>query len=138
MRSWVGRKGRGRPFELPYLFVETPFLFLSPIQRNRHFPISLFFCLLLNVMASWCAEHLRSVGDWKGEGFNFSTPSDESAKMYDALVRQLTSLRECGELGGFEGTMAKMLEADPKASESFSISPFISLLVFLGKERGDF
>ena len=70
-------------------------------------------------MAGWCAENLRSLADWRTEGFNFSTTSDESVKMYDGLVRQLVSLRECEQLGGFGGTMIKMMEADSKASGFF-------------------
>ncbi|CAI4227055.1 unnamed protein product [Auanema sp. JU1783] len=66
-------------------------------------------------MAEWCADNLRNIEAWKAEGYHFSTPSDESCRLYDGLLRQVISWTDCDKLGGLIQTLHNMMEADPKS-----------------------
>lgn len=50
---------------------------------------------------------------WRSDGIELSTSSNEAAKLYDATLHQLMSLRNDPSLNGVPGTVGKMVEADP-------------------------
>ena len=58
-------------------------------------------------------SHWRDCIGWKYDGFKFNTTSNEACKLYDALLSQYCGLYENQCLGGINGTITKMLEADP-------------------------
>ncbi|PAV89894.1 hypothetical protein WR25_15211 [Diploscapter pachys] len=66
-------------------------------------------------MASWCANSLRDCQAWKDAALELSTTSNEAAKLFDALLRQIVSWSDCDALGGIDSTLKKMVEADPDA-----------------------
>lgn len=49
-----------------------------------------------------------------------STSSNESAKYFDATLRQLVSWINCEELGGIHKTADKMMESDDSFSKAIS------------------
>ncbi|XP_045181254.2 tetratricopeptide repeat protein 38-like [Mercenaria mercenaria] len=57
--------------------------------------------------------HWRSAQDWKTFGLEFSSPSDEACKMYDACLTQIVNHFDDTSVGGTEGCMNKMFQADP-------------------------
>lgn len=50
-------------------------------------------------------------------GIRLSTPSNEAAKLYDAAISQFVGWYDDKQLDGLEGSMKKMLEADPQFSK---------------------
>ena len=56
---------------------------------------------------------LRSSIDWKNEGLNMSTVSDEACKLYDVSLTQIIHWTDSSEHGGLESTLNKMIESDP-------------------------
>ncbi|CAD5215175.1 unnamed protein product [Bursaphelenchus xylophilus] len=66
-------------------------------------------------MGSWCAENLRDVKAWKDEGLETTTISNESAKLYDAVLRQLVSWIDCDQLGGLVKTMEQLQSSEPES-----------------------
>ena len=66
-------------------------------------------------MPIWTSENLRDLSCFRQEGLSFSTPSNETVKMFDALLRQLVAWTDDPQLGGMEGTLEKMLSVDPTA-----------------------
>ncbi|XP_053382295.1 tetratricopeptide repeat protein 38-like [Mercenaria mercenaria] len=57
--------------------------------------------------------HWRSAQDWKTLGLEFSSPSDEACKMYDACLTQYVNYHDDTNLGGTDGCISKMFQADP-------------------------
>lgn len=55
----------------------------------------------------------KDLQGWKDYGISLSTPSNEAAKMLDALMTQLYRWYEDETLGGIVGTMKRIKEADP-------------------------
>lgn len=50
---------------------------------------------------------------WQDYGISLSTPSNEAAKMFDALITQLFGWYEDESLGGISGTIQRIRQADP-------------------------
>ncbi|KIH50466.1 hypothetical protein ANCDUO_19455 [Ancylostoma duodenale] len=69
-------------------------------------------------MAEWCADHLRDVEGWRSAGLALSTISNESAKLFDAALRQFVSWTDCKQLDGLEKTMEAMQAADSNAGRA--------------------
>lgn len=55
----------------------------------------------------------RDVDAWRKEGLPLGTTSNEAAKMFDATLTQFMARRDDSTLGGLEGTVNRMLSADP-------------------------
>uniref|UniRef100_A0AAF5I3Z1 Tetratricopeptide repeat protein 38 n=2 Tax=Strongyloides stercoralis TaxID=6248 RepID=A0AAF5I3Z1_STRER len=66
-------------------------------------------------MGEWCGKNLRDIQGWKEDGLDTTIINNETAKLFDASVRQLVSLRDCDQLGGFVKTMTNMLNNEPDA-----------------------
>ncbi|CAD5210113.1 unnamed protein product [Bursaphelenchus okinawaensis] len=66
-------------------------------------------------MGSWCAENLRDVQAWKDEGLPTTTVNNESAKLYDAVLRQLVSWIDCEQVGGLMKSMEDLQKAEPES-----------------------
>ncbi|XP_015747661.1 PREDICTED: tetratricopeptide repeat protein 38-like [Acropora digitifera] len=62
---------------------------------------------------SYLHTHWRDLDAWKGEGLPLTTTSNEAAKMYDATVTQHTGWYDEPSVGGIEGSLSKMITADP-------------------------
>ncbi|KAK2548284.1 Tetratricopeptide repeat protein 38 [Acropora cervicornis] len=62
---------------------------------------------------SYLHTHWRDLDAWKGEGLPLTTTSNEAAKMYDATVTQYTGWYDEPSVGGIEGSLSKMITADP-------------------------
>jgi len=58
-------------------------------------------------------SHWRDIKAWEYDGIQFSSPSDEAAKMFDAILHQAIYHYHDAQLGGFSGTSKKMMAADP-------------------------
>ncbi|XP_019617880.1 PREDICTED: tetratricopeptide repeat protein 38-like [Branchiostoma belcheri] len=57
--------------------------------------------------------HWRDCQEWSKIGLPLSTTSNEACKMYDATVTQYVGWYQEDSVGGMEGSMKKMMEADP-------------------------
>ncbi|XP_060591859.1 tetratricopeptide repeat protein 38-like [Ruditapes philippinarum] len=57
--------------------------------------------------------HWRGLQDWKTFGLDFSTSSDEACKMFDACLTQMVNRYDDESVGGTEGCMKNMFQADP-------------------------
>lgn len=66
-------------------------------------------------MGEWCAKNLKDVQGWKEDGLNTTIVNNETAKLLDASIRQLVSLRDCDQLGGLVKTITNMLSNEPNA-----------------------
>ncbi|CEF59681.1 Tetratricopeptide repeat protein 38 [Strongyloides ratti] len=66
-------------------------------------------------MGEWCGKNLKDIQGWKEDGLENTITSNETAKLLDASIRQLVSLRDCDQLGGFVKTMTDMLHNEPNA-----------------------
>ena len=83
------------------------------------------------VVAEWCSANLRDeavnsgalqgtgqqthcLQGWQAAKMSLHTTSGESARMYDASVRQVVSWLDEDTLGGIESTLERMLAVDPK------------------------
>uniref|UniRef100_A0A915EWJ8 Tetratricopeptide repeat protein 38 n=1 Tax=Ditylenchus dipsaci TaxID=166011 RepID=A0A915EWJ8_9BILA len=64
-------------------------------------------------MASWCADNLYDVKQWKDSGLELTCSSNQAAKMFDAVLRQLVSWIDCEQLGGIIKTTETMMESEP-------------------------
>ncbi|KAI1720119.1 tetratricopeptide repeat protein 38 [Ditylenchus destructor] len=64
-------------------------------------------------MGSWCAENLYDVQAWRDHGLEMTASSNEAAKLFDGVLRQLVSWIDCEQLGGIEKTSNNMLAAEP-------------------------
>lgn len=62
---------------------------------------------------SFAHYHWRDVDAWRKEGLPLSTTSNEAAKMYDATLTQVIAHMDDPTLGGLEGSVSRMLQADP-------------------------
>ncbi|CAH1232052.1 tetratricopeptide repeat protein 38-like [Branchiostoma lanceolatum] len=58
-------------------------------------------------------SHWRDCQEWSKIGLPLSTTSNEACKMYDAVVTQYVGWYEEDSVGGMEGSMGKMMQADP-------------------------
>uniref|UniRef100_A0A8C4N3N5 Tetratricopeptide repeat protein 38 n=2 Tax=Eptatretus burgeri TaxID=7764 RepID=A0A8C4N3N5_EPTBU len=56
---------------------------------------------------------LQDAKAWASRGIPLNCPSDTACKMFDASVQQYLGWFNDGTLGGLEGTLRRMLEADP-------------------------
>jgi len=57
--------------------------------------------------------HWRDVDAWRKEGLPLKTTSNEAAKMFDASLTQVIAHADDHTLGGLEGSVSRMLQADP-------------------------
>lgn len=71
-------------------------------------------------MGEWCGKNLRDIQGWKEDGLDTTIINNETAKLFDASVRQLVSLRDCDQLGGFVKTMTNMLNNEPDAGRNIN------------------
>lgn len=62
---------------------------------------------------SYTHSHWRDVDAWRKEGLRLATTSNEAAKMYDATLTQVIAHADDQTVGGLEGSVSKMLQADP-------------------------
>ncbi|CAE1330601.1 unnamed protein product [Acanthosepion pharaonis] len=61
---------------------------------------------------------------WEALKLPLSTPSDEACKMFDATVTQYVGWYDDDSVGGIEGSISKMMSADPSfIFVTFSFSP---------------
>ncbi|XP_035690456.1 tetratricopeptide repeat protein 38-like [Branchiostoma floridae] len=58
-------------------------------------------------------SHWRDCQEWSKIGLPLSTTSNEACKMYDATVTQYVGWYQDDSVGGMEGSMTKMMQADP-------------------------
>uniref|UniRef100_A0A8C9SW89 Tetratricopeptide repeat protein 38 n=1 Tax=Scleropages formosus TaxID=113540 RepID=A0A8C9SW89_SCLFO len=64
-------------------------------------------------MCSWTLLHSCGLNAWQVEGLPLSTTSNEACKLYDATLTQYVTWRNDQTLGGLEGCVSRMLDADP-------------------------
>lgn len=50
---------------------------------------------------------------WRDEHLSLTVSSNEAARLYDAVLRQLVSWADCEQLGGVETSTKRMLDAEP-------------------------
>lgn len=62
---------------------------------------------------SYLHTNWRDLEAWRSEGLPLTTTCNEAAKMYDATVTQYTGWYDDSTVGGIEGSISKMIAADP-------------------------
>ncbi|KAK7489432.1 hypothetical protein BaRGS_00019376 [Batillaria attramentaria] len=55
----------------------------------------------------------RTVEEWRALDVPVTTPSNEACKMFDATLTQYVTWKDVDSVGGIEGSMEKMIQADP-------------------------
>ncbi|XP_059190348.1 tetratricopeptide repeat protein 38 [Centropristis striata] len=74
------------------------------------------------------ASSFRDCKAWSAEGLPLSTSSNEACKQYDAILTQCMKWRNDETLGGFEGCISAMMQADPNFVMGHVISTGLDLL----------
>ncbi|XP_029455900.1 tetratricopeptide repeat protein 38 [Rhinatrema bivittatum] len=62
---------------------------------------------------AWASPSLRDCKAWQDAGLSLSTSSNEACKLFDATLNQYVTWTNDKTLGGIEGCLAKLHEADP-------------------------
>ncbi|XP_004380119.1 tetratricopeptide repeat protein 38 [Trichechus manatus latirostris] len=71
---------------------------------------------------------LRDCQAWKDAGLPLSTPSNEACRLFDAILTQCVKWTNDKSLGGLEGCMSKLKEADPAFAMGHVISNGLLLI----------
>lgn len=64
-------------------------------------------------MTNWFPFHYRDVLAWRAEGLELSTPSDQAAKLLDAVITEACFYDADPVHGRIDQTLKAMLQADP-------------------------
>ncbi|XP_019749589.1 tetratricopeptide repeat protein 38 [Hippocampus comes] len=70
----------------------------------------------------------RDCAAWRAEGLPFSTSSNEACKLYDAILTQYVKWRNIDSIGGIEGCITRIKEADPDFVMGHVMSTGLELL----------
>ncbi|XP_031138880.1 tetratricopeptide repeat protein 38 isoform X1 [Sander lucioperca] len=74
------------------------------------------------------ASSFRDCKAWRAGGLPLSTSSNEACKLYDAILTQFVKWRNDETLGGFEGCISALQEADPNFVMGHVISTGLELV----------
>ncbi|XP_034032969.1 tetratricopeptide repeat protein 38 [Thalassophryne amazonica] len=74
------------------------------------------------------ASSFRDCQAWRSEGLPLSTSSNEACKLYDAILTQYVTWRNDETLGGLEGCISAIKEADPDFVMGHVISTGLELI----------
>ncbi|XP_039664595.1 tetratricopeptide repeat protein 38 isoform X2 [Perca fluviatilis] len=74
------------------------------------------------------ASSFRDCKAWSAGGLPLSTSSNEACKLYDAILTQFVKWRNDETLGGFEGCISALQEADPNFVMGHVISTGLELV----------
>ncbi|XP_061865820.1 tetratricopeptide repeat protein 38-like [Colius striatus] len=71
---------------------------------------------------------LRDCKAWQDTGLALSTTSNEACKLFDAVLTQYATWSDNESLGGIEGCLSKLKEADPNFTMGHVIANGLELI----------